>query len=80
MVIVRVLLVGVFLPGILWAQLTTGVVEGTLRSPDGRPLAGTVLTVTGDPGFQTEVRSRGDGGFAPETLWHGKLEVVQVIT
>src|SRR5580704_391382 len=63
-VIVRFLFAGVVLPGILWAQLTTGVVEGVLRSPDGRPLAGTLLTVTGDPNFHAEVRSRGDGEFA----------------
>jgi hypothetical protein len=31
---------GFFVPGALLAQLTTGVVEGTLRATDGRPLAG----------------------------------------
>jgi hypothetical protein len=60
---VRVLFAGVFLHGILWAQLTTGIVEGVLRSLDGRPLSGAVLTVNGDPGFHAEVRSRDDGGF-----------------
>src|ERR1700722_7227456 len=36
-----------FVPGVLLAQLTTGVIEGTLHTTDGRLVAGAPILVTG---------------------------------
>lgn len=46
------------------AQLTTGVVEGTLAGPDGRPKPRAAILITGSPGFKTQIHTRADGGFA----------------
>ncbi|MCU1336503.1 MAG: TonB-dependent receptor [Bryobacterales bacterium] len=51
-------------PGALLAQLTTGVIEGTLRTPDGRPLAGSPILITGGTGFRTVIHSNSNGGFS----------------
>ena len=54
----------VIVPGFLRAQLTTGIVEGILRHPDGRTLGGVHLIVTGNPGFRLAVETDAGGEFA----------------
>src|SRR3974390_966221 len=39
----------------LFAQLTTGAIRGTLRTTDGRPVAGSPLLITGGAGFRPVV-------------------------
>lgn len=46
------------------AQLTTGAIEGILRTMDGQPLAGSALLITGGAGFRTVIHSNPNGGFA----------------
>src|SRR6266436_5179300 len=41
------------LPAALLAQLTTGTIEGTLRATDGRPVADSLILITGRAGFRT---------------------------
>jgi hypothetical protein len=65
----------VFTPGTLVAQLTTGVVEGTLRGIDGSPLSGAQILVTGRAGFRTVVRSDASGEFAM-TLPYGWYQLL----
>src|SRR5271170_4170451 len=60
-----------FVPGVLLAQLTTGVIEGTLHTPDGRPVAGAPILVTGGAGFRTVIHSNLNGQFAM-TLPYGR--------
>lgn len=60
-----------FVPGVLLAQLTTGVIEGTLHTPDGRPVAGAPILVTGGAGFLTVIHSNSNGQFAM-TLPYGR--------
>jgi hypothetical protein len=60
-----------FVPGVLLAQLTTGVIEGTLHTPDGRPVAGAPILVTGGAGFRTVIHSNSNGQFAM-TLPYGR--------
>jgi hypothetical protein len=52
------------IPGILLAQLTTGAIEGILRAPDGRPVAGATILVTGGAGIRTVIYSNSNGEFA----------------
>jgi len=63
-----------FTPGTLVAQLTTGVVEGTLRGIDGSPLSGAQIQVTGRARFRTVVRSDANGEFAM-TLPYGWYQI-----
>jgi hypothetical protein len=51
-------------PGVLPAQLTTGAIEGILRVPDGRPVVGAPILVTGGAGFRTVIHSNSNGEFA----------------
>jgi hypothetical protein len=50
--------------GALLAQLTSGLIEATVRDLDGHPLAGLAITVRGAAGFHTIVHSNSNGGFA----------------
>lgn len=52
-----------FIPPLLQAQLSTGVIEGVLRAPDGHGLAGSSILVTAGNGFRTVVRSSVKGEF-----------------
>jgi hypothetical protein len=54
----------ILLPGMLAAQLTTGIVEGTVRDRQGQPLSDALISVTGSLGFQAEIRTTADGEFA----------------
>jgi hypothetical protein len=56
------------------AQLTTGVIEGTLRAVDGRPVAGAPILVTGGAGFRTVIHSNSNGEFAL-TLPYGRYRL-----
>lgn len=60
----RVLLV-IFLalPVILKAQLTTGILEGTVHNVDGRSASELTLFIAGRAGFQTVVRTDSEGHF-----------------
>jgi hypothetical protein len=62
------------IPGILLAQLTTGAIEGILRAPDGRPVAGAPILVTGGAGFRTVTHSNSNGEFAM-TLPYGRYRL-----
>jgi len=64
----------VLIPGILVAQLTTGVIEGTLRSAEGRPAAGGRMLVTGGAGFRTVVACDANGQFSI-TLPYGQYQL-----
>ncbi len=46
-------------PALLFAQLTTGFLEGTLHAP-----AGTAILITGGPGFRASVSTDANGHFA----------------
>jgi hypothetical protein len=46
------------------AQITTGTVEGLVRANDGKPLAGALVVIAGDLGFQTTVHTDAQGLFA----------------
>jgi hypothetical protein len=63
-----------FIPSNLVAQLTTGVIEGTLRSPEGRPAAGRQILVTGGAGFRWVVACDANGQFAI-TLPYGQYQL-----
>src|ERR1700691_5708952 len=52
------------LPGGLSGQLNTGVLEGTLRAPNGHFLPDTVIVITGGTGLQTVIHSNAIGEFA----------------
>jgi hypothetical protein len=64
----------VFIPATLAAQLTTGVIEGTLRSADGRPAVGGRILVTGGTGFRTVVACDANGEFSI-TLPYGQYQL-----
>jgi hypothetical protein len=64
----------VFIPATLVGQLTTGVIEGTLRSAEGRPAAGGKIFVTGGAGFRTVVACDANGQFAI-TLPYGQYQL-----
>src|SRR5580658_1544834 len=44
-------------PGLAMAQLTTGVIEGTLRALDGSSAAAAEIVITGAIGFRTVIHS-----------------------
>jgi hypothetical protein len=52
------------LPGIVCAQLTTGLVEGVLRAADGKPLPGASIVVTGEAELRTTTYTGPHGEFA----------------
>ncbi len=60
----RILVAALCIPHLLFAQLTTGVVEGFLSGPGGRPMAATAVTATDSLGFKTVLHTRVDGVFA----------------
>lgn len=68
------LAVVVFVPGALWAQLTTGTIEGTLRATNGGPVAGSAILITGGAGFRTVIHSNSNGRFAM-TLPYGRYRL-----
>lgn len=51
-------------PGALRAQLTSGVLGGTVRGADGRAAADLPIFIAGGTGFRTVIHSNPDGGFA----------------
>src|SRR6516225_959680 len=51
------------LPGVALGQLTTGTVEGFLRTADGRAAAGAPIEVIGAAGFHRTVRTSAEGTF-----------------
>jgi hypothetical protein len=51
-------------PIVLLAQLTTGVIEGTVRAMDGLPQGGTAILVMGGIGFRAVIHSNVSGEFA----------------
>ncbi len=48
----------------LFAQLTTGLVHGSLQDMSGRPVADIPILVTGAAGFRSVIHSNSDGKFA----------------
>ncbi len=56
------------------AQLTSGAIQGTLRDPDGRPVAGAPVLITGGAGFRTVVHSNSNGEFVM-TLPYGRYRL-----
>ncbi len=68
------LAVALFLPGRASAQLTTGTVEGTVRTADGRALADVAITVSGGVGLRTVARSNLRGEFVM-TLPYGGYQL-----
>jgi hypothetical protein len=61
-------------PGLAVAQLTTGVIEGTLRALDGSSAAGAEIVITGGTGFRTVIRSDSNGEFVL-TLPYGRYSL-----
>jgi hypothetical protein len=59
-----VLFAAIVVPGSLLAQLTTGLVEGVVRTADGHPLADIPVAIDGAVHFRAEVRTRSDGRFS----------------
>ncbi len=57
--------------GALLAQLTSGTIEGTLRSADGHPVAGSPIQITGRAGFHAVIQSNSQGEFTA-TLPYGR--------
>jgi hypothetical protein len=53
----------VLLPPALFSQLTTGIIEGTLRDNAGRSLSSVHILITGALGFQTTISTLADGKF-----------------
>ncbi len=68
------LAVALFLPGRAPAQLTTGTVEGSVRTADGRALADVAITVSGGAGLRTVIRSNLHGQFVM-TLPYGRYQL-----
>jgi hypothetical protein len=56
------------------AQLTTGVIEGTLRNPEGHPTAGGRIVVSGGAGLRMTIKCDGNGQFAI-TLPYGRYQL-----
>ncbi|MGA3039433.1 MAG: hypothetical protein ABSF54_01435 [Bryobacteraceae bacterium] len=54
---------------LLVAQLATGVVEGTLSGPDGRPSPDTAIFITGNLGFHTQILTGAGGEFAVTLIY-----------
>ena len=73
------LAVAALVQGNLFAQLTTGAIRGTLRTTDGRAVAGSPLLITGGAGFRTVVHSNSNGEFA-ETLPYGRYRLSTDVT
>jgi len=65
--------VALFLSWVASAQLTTGTVEGSLRSSDGQPAANASVVITGGAGFRREIHTSGTGTFAV-TLPYGNYQ------
>ena len=63
-----------FIPGALPGQLTTGIVEGSFRAPDGNPLSGSPILVTGGAGFQATIHTNSEGEFTL-TLPYGRYQI-----
>ena len=57
------LLLAAVFPSFLYAQLTTGVVEGILRDRDGRAEAGAQIVITGSLQFRTVTQTNSNGEF-----------------
>ena len=64
----------VLVPGFVRAQLTTGIVEGILRQPDGRTRSGARLIITGNPGFHLAVETNAVGEFTV-VLPYGEYQI-----
>ncbi len=64
----------VLVPGLAVAQLTTGVIEGTLRALDGSSAAGAEIVITGGTGFRTVIHSDSNGEFVL-TLPYGRYSL-----
>ena len=60
----RFLATAALVPCCVFAQLTTGLVDGTLRDTGGRPVADFPILVSGAAGFRSVIHSNSDGGFA----------------
>jgi hypothetical protein len=69
-----VLAVALLLHGAAWAQLTTGIVEGSLRSPDGHALSGGSVEITGGVGFHAIIVTDSLGRFTI-TLPYGRYRL-----
>jgi hypothetical protein len=54
--------------------LTTGIVEGLLRTPDGHPAGGSPIVVTGGAGFHATIRTNAQGEFTL-TLPYGRYQL-----
>jgi hypothetical protein len=54
----------ILLIGALSAQLNTGILEGTVHTSDGRPMAGESIVLAGDTGFRIVVRTDSTGRFS----------------
>ena len=65
------LAVAVCLQGLVQAQLTTGILEGILRSQDDRPRPDALIAVTGNPQFRTVIETSANGEFTA-TLPYGE--------
>ena len=57
------LAVALLVAGAARGQLTTGIVEGFLRTVDGRPLSGAPVVITGGAGFRTTIHTNSEGAF-----------------
>jgi hypothetical protein len=62
------------IPEAMLAQLTTGVIEGTLRVIDGHPAAGAPILITGGVGFRTVIHADSNGEFVI-TLPYGRYNL-----
>jgi len=63
-----------FVPRALLAQLTTGIIQGTLRGVDGRPMPGAPILISGGAGFRAVIHSDSNGEFAM-TLPYGRYSL-----
>jgi hypothetical protein len=70
----RLLAVAILVPGALLAQLTTGIVEGTVHTPDGRPAPSVPILVTGSLGFRAAIHTTASGEFSL-TLPYGQYQI-----
>ena len=58
----------------IFAQLTSGVIEGTVRVLNGRPVSGVQIPVTGAVGFRMVVHSNSNGEFSV-SLPYGRYQL-----
>ena len=65
------------LPGIVCAQLTTGLIEGVLRDAGGKPLAGALILVTGGAGLRSTIYTDSHGEFAV-VLPYGRYRFITI--